>query len=834
MFNELIYTRCRQGMDITKKGHQISSDGYKVYSCTHAIMNEGEVDLQFLVNTAQAKQPYNDPDFMDDAYLFYVPDSGKSFLINFHPILFDANAQGDYAHRSGNFVNHALLGDFSKIYPYKMFQDDKIWNAKIKGEAYYYENPPPNDGLPERGDIVDPTGKYKYEEIGAFIADGRQETLSKAVAFLIAQYNEEPEKRKFLVIKDDSSKNIELWIAAIESAFSPRIASVIPFATRMDKFVNTNRYTVKMGLYQQQMNLQDPNHKQRYRAMIIGLDERDKANVSTLRPLPNSPFVLLDGKQKQIAFEGSTQNSYYQLITKFDGEHKKFCEWFLQAFNVLKPGAEIFDLYEIFTALNKPSLPDTRTLANVLDRLNNYKPADKPKDPSVIKASPIYEIYKRVNVDVSRLLQEEFSYALNIINWMLSSSEFVGDTGAKQRLTDIVCKAFASIILGKTDNNAKRSYWTQIQRTGFKTDAATAISNINTINNAFASADAATFIVIYLESCSLTGKTEQQGLTEIVKHGINICCRNNDQISFHEIVLNLSKVKKINNQNISFALLKGADEKLGDFLIKYIIDQDNAILASDKSALSFCEKLEKEGHGYFAGSVLMKRIEKLNKPSEMEQFIKTILSINFIKKDALLKIFESIDNKISASKDNISSLVDLLQAQKPDGAKCINSAHFLAINIFSGSFKKKNLIEIFKDLKSQGFPTITDENYIDKFVESLLKINLTDEEQEFIFDFLLHVPKEYHLAYLKKTVCAASKYKDKWNALINFISNSKNKQVNDDIAQALADSGQNEKSLVALGSLLKDENSRNYYKSIVDKAIEIISSQKNKSKDNRK
>jgi len=837
-FSELIYTRCRQGIDITRKGSQISSDGYKVYSCTHAIMNEGETDLQFIMNSAQAKQPYNDPDFMDDAYLYYVPDLGKNFLVNFHPIIFDANAQGDYSHRPGNFVNHALFGDFSNIYPYKMFQDDVIWNAKIKGEAYFYENPPPDTGLPERGDIVDPPGKYKYEEIGAFIADGRQEALARAVAFLIAQYGEEPEKRKFLVIKDDSSRNIELWIAAIECAFSPRIASVIPFATRMDKFVSANRYTVKLGIYQPQMNLQDPNHKQRYRAMIVGFDERDKANASTLRPLPNSPFVLLDGKQKQIAFECNIQNSYYNLITKFDDEHKKFCGWFLQAFNLLKPSAEIFNLYEIFTALiNKPSLPDTSTLANILDRLNNYSAADKSKDPSVIKASPIYEIYKRVSVDVSRLLQEEFPSALSIINWMLSSSEFVGDTGAKQQLTDIICKEFPKIIFSKIDNATKRSYWTQIQRTGFKNDAARAISNINTVNNSFSPEDAAAFIVIYLESCTLTGNIEQQGLYEILKHGINICCRYNDQKSFDEIVSAFSRVKKTNNQELSFALLKllkGTDKKNSDFVVQYIIDHDNSKLASDKSALSFCDHLQKEGLEHLVGSVLMKRVEKLVKPSEMEQFIKTVLNADFIQKETLANVFESIDNKIGSSKDNVSSLVDLLQAQKPEGAKCINSAHILALNLFSGSFKKKSPVDVLKDLKKQGFPSITDEGYIDKFIESLLKINLADEEQEYIFDFMFHAPKEYNLAYLKKIVCAASKYRDKWKILINFISDGKNKQIDNNIVQILVDSGQNEKSLIALGNLLKDEEDQIYYKSIFDKTIEIISSQNNKSKDDRK
>jgi len=837
-FSELIYTRCRQGMDITKKGHQISGDGYKVYSCTHSIMEEGAVDLQFLMNAAQAKQPYNDPDFMDDAYLFYVPDSGKSFFVNFHPILFDANAQGDYAHRSGNFVNHALLGDFSGVYPYEMFQDNSIWNAKTKGEAYYYENPPADSGLPERDDI-DPIGQYKFEEIAAFITNGRKEALAKAVAFLIAQYGEEPEKRKFLVIKDDSSKNIELWIAAIECAFSPRIASVIPFATRMDKFVSANRYTVKMGIYQTQMNLQDPNHKQRYRAMIVGIDERDKANISALRPLPNSPFVLLDGKQKQIAFEGDIQNGYYQLITKFDAEHKKFCREFLQAFNVLKPGAEILDLYEIFSTLNKPSLPDTRTLANALDRLNNYREADKSKNASVVKVSPVCDIYKRVSPDVPRYLQENFSSALNIINWMLSASETAGDTGAKQRLTGIVCKEFTDIVFSKIDNTAKRSYWTQIQRTGFKMDAARVITDMKIISEntskikAFAPIDAVTFVTIYLDSFLLVGGIDQKDLKLIIKNGISICCHYADQNSFGEIVSAISRVKNINAQDLLFELAKNADVKFGEFVIMYLIGRDASILASDNSVKSFCKKLNDEGLGQLAGLLLMKRVDKLNKPSEMELFIKTIHDMDFADKKTLAGVFEAVDNRIGASKDNISSLVELVQARKPDGAKCINSAHILALNIFSGNLKKKSLTEVFDDLKDQGFPTITDDGYIDKFIECLIKTNLKDDEEYFL-DFIFHAPKEYYSAYLKKIVCAASKYKDKWNSLINFISDGKNKKVFDDIVQILIDSGQNEKALTAMGGLLKVDNSRIYFKSIADKAIENILSQKGKSKDDRK
>jgi len=823
MFYELIYTRCRQGMDITQKGRQISSDGYKVYSCSPAVMEENAVDLPLLANAAQAKQSYTDPDFMDDAYLFYVPDSGKSFFINFHPIPFDADAQGDYAHRPGNFVNHALLGDFSHVYPYKMFQDDGIWNAKTKGEAYYYENPPAEDGLPVRNDIIAPPGQYKFEEINAFIADGRQEALKKAVAFLIAQYKEEPDKRKYLVIRDDSSKNIELWIAAIECAFSPRIASVIPFATRMDKFANTNRYTVKNGLYQTQMNLQDPNHKQRFRAMIVGVDERDKTNASSARPLANSPFVLLDGKQKQAVFEADISNPYYQIIAKFDEEHNKFCNDFLQAFGVLKPGAEIYDLYEIFTVLNKSSSTNAQTLSSTLGRLNKYQAAD---------SGVLRDIYKRVDAEVSRLMQEDFSCSLNIINWLQSASKIIGDAGAKQHLTEIVCNAFAGIIFGKFDNAAKRSYWTQIQRTEFAPSVARFITEMERIRNnesnlkTFTPAEIATFIAIYLDAASTIG-IDQQNLKPIVKFGIKVCHRSGDANTLHEIVSSLSRVRNINNPDFLFSLIKDEDKTLGEFVITYIISRDAAILTSDNSVQSFCKKLNDGGLGYLAGLVLMKRVNNLNKPPEIERFIETIHGMNFIGEEALAKIFEAIDTKVEASN---SKLIELLQTRKPHGAKCVNSAHLFAFNVLSGSRRNQSLTGELKDLTNQGFPTVTDEDYIDKLIEHLIKANLTDEEQVFILDDLLsQAPKGYFSAYINKLLSVAAKNQNKWNALIKHASESGDKQIENDIVQALVDSRQNEKSLIALGSLLADENSRKYYEDIFGEARERALSQKGKS-----
>jgi len=347
MFYELIYTRCKHGFDILRGGQAVTGEGYKVYACTPQLIDEKNLDLNFLANAVQTKQSYSDPDFMDDAYLYFAPDFRSGFMIDFHPVIYDKNAEGNYSHRPGNFLNHVLIGDYSEKYPFELFKNKKIWNAREKNEAYYYETDPSD--LCEHGEINNYKSYYTFEDIKAFVADGRVEALAKTVSFLITQFEKKPENRKYLVIKDESSENIEKWIAAVECAFSPRIAAAIPFATRMDNFITANRYTINQtGKFVLNINLQDPKQKKRFRAMIIGVDTRDKSNNKTENPPAGSPFVLLNGIDKKALFEADISNNFFRLITSFTDEHKYFCRVFLQKQNINSPDKKIFNLYKIF------------------------------------------------------------------------------------------------------------------------------------------------------------------------------------------------------------------------------------------------------------------------------------------------------------------------------------------------------------------------------------------------------------------------------------------------------------------------------------------------------
>jgi hypothetical protein len=130
-------------------------------------------------------------------------------------------------------------------------------------------------------------------------------------------------------------------------------------------------------------------------------------------------------------------------------------------------------------------------------------------------------------------------------------------------------------------------------------------------------------------------------------------------------------------------------------------------------------------------------------------------------------------------------------------------------------------------LKNQNFPSVIDEEYIDKLVEYLIKEDLNEEEQLFILDILFHAPQEYFSAYINELVCAASKHPDKWTALIKYAFDNRSGQIDDDIIHALEDFCKNEKSLATLGNLVEDENSLKYYNDIADRARETIS-KKNK------
>jgi len=822
MYSELIYTRCKQGIDI-ESGKPISGEGKKVYSCTPSLLKEDHSVLKFMLEAAQEKHPYS-PSFMDDAYLYFVPDKGDSFMLDFYPVPYNPNTKGNYSHRDGNYVNHILMGDFSEFYPFELFRDDSVWNAKVRGEAYYYENPPAD--LPPRKDISDPVGQFGIAEIGEFISDGRKEALKSAVSFLISQYEHLPEERKFLVIRDESSKKIELWIAAIECAFSPRIASSIPFATRMKDLTSKNRYTVnQMGEYTQ-INMLDKNQKNRYRAIIVGVDEHDNTNGDTAFPLANSAFVLLDGKTKRATFEADTSCRYFPFITSFNDAHQSFCREFLQMINIIVPNTDIYGLLDIFLIFENDFLPNASTMAEILTILSKY---------TLFNSSKLKNIYAHITAELPRFLQEDLRSALQIIKWLQIVSHTVNDTNATARLSDIVSKVFTEQVYRKPDVVGTFDFWQNIKNSEFAANVASNFIDPLTLQAnqeyllQFEFVAAIAFVLIYLDCAAFLGKLEEQDSRSIVSWGLLHCYNHKDADSARKILKTLSQNQCDNIQDILFSIAGNAENDFAEYIIKLLIEYDKRIVITDSAMMSFLKKLSAEKLEHLYGAVLKSRALILTRPFELEQMIKSICELK-LSGDELRGIFTTLDQKISLMDKNYFNFAAAIQKEKPKTVACKKSAHLYALDILNRKSKKGDLADYFTDLVAQGFPSENSVDYISLLNKTLFKVELSQKDVEFIVKTMYrNAPQEYIYDFIG-TICAnASKYGDKWNIVIYVATTSRDHLIFDTIVDVISNMKQSEKVMDQLNGLLQQKKLRDYFKQVAEKVKEINRAKKSQS-----
>lgn len=819
MFSELIYTRCRQGIDILKGGRTIASDGFKVYSCSDNIINEDIVDLPFLFNIAQGKQTYTDPSFMDDAYLFISPDKGKSMMVNFHPILFDRTATGDYSHRPGNFINQVYVGDFHEFYPYELFGSSYAWDAKERGEAFYYNTPP--TALPVRSNIDDAAGSVFQDDIVAFISDGRKNAVAAAVAFLLAQYSLPTESRKYLVIQDEDAAKIELWIAAIQSAFSPRMASGLPFATRLDKFTNTNKYTVNLnGQYQAQMNLQDSNQRLRFRAMIVGVDERDRVNTAAVRQLTNSPYVVLNGKDKTFVGEVNTAHPYYKAITTHDEKHIRFCREFLQMLALSEPHEDVLKLYETYTVLDVISEKTTAgTIASCLSVLNKYE----LKSNSYLKT-----LYDAVKGRLQDYLQENLASSFIVMNWLRKAAVVVGDTEATVSFNRIVNKAFAESVFGRPQSRETSEFWSSIRTSAFFDSVATTLTNADVLlyydekMSKFSCDSWVFFLSIYLTCAQKARKFSEDEIGAVVGRGLYSCYRNKNTNNALQIC---DLVEKDGRGTIKSLLLKVAesdDPSYTSFCIYLLLQTAPELVSNDMKAVQFCKELQAQGQGQVCFAVLQHRAKKLTSATEQERFINTIVKERAFAELDLSGVFKVLDNNISLSDKGNAKIAALLQECKPAKAVCVNSAHVCAAAVFEDKKRRAMIDKALHGFTAQGFPSVEDGAFVDKLVDKVLSAGLEGNELTYIIE--LFANSDYYLSQLIGGILATSTPKQsyEWNMLLYTMAKTKSALIRDTIVSECLKFKQPDKQLTQLEKAITEPSLRepfNDIATIVDEEI---------------
>lgn len=817
MYSELIYTRCGEGIDILRGRNPIKNSGFKVFSCSENVTEAGFTDLPFLYATAQSKEPYADPSFMDDAYLFVVPDLGGKYLLNFHPIPFDRTATGDYSHRPGNFINQIFIGQFDDIYPYELFGNGSVWDAQKRGEAFYYENSPAP--LAQRDDLGETIGYINFDDIAAFIAEGRRDALMNAIAFIVSQYSLPPEERKFLVIRDENSKLIELWIAAIESAFSPRMAAGLSFATRLDKFANANKYTVNLsGQYQTQINLQSPNQRLRFRAMIVGVDERDRTNAAAAKALANSPYVVLDGKAKTLSVTVDASNPYYRYVTTFDEGHEYLCRQFLQMVDLVSPTEDVLKLYSAFVSLSRYSSgKQLKDLLAALDVLRQFQ---------LKKTSDLERLYRDIKQDIPRFLKEDAVSSFAVMSWLERTAAVVGDD------KDVVCHSYADNIYTRPQAESTMDLHNAIKKSAFAQSASNHIISRTTVDayanavKAYKPADWVSFTEFFVEALKVYRGGFPESVNMLLPNSINALYHARDGQSAVRVaslyaVLNQGQAVDTILTDASLA----TDKNYIAFLVQLVCRIAPETISTESNLTRLYKQLQQLNLGSYFSAALAYKAQTLARTQDMERFLDWIQSNRELRGIDLTSVIRILDKNIVLSDKTAGRLASRIQGCKPEGVACINSAHIYALDALDDRKMVDGLILLLNSMIAQGFPSIKDETYADRLVNKLYSSKLPEGAFAIVVSAASNSP--YYSALIAEEAMryVGTRQDTVIGELIDVAAQTNSQILFDALVNACAGVKQFEKGMSAIQGAIRSKPAQQYF-SLVEKAARSLHDQK--------
>lgn len=825
MYSELIYTRCGEGIDILRGRNPIKNSGFKVFSCSENVTEAGFTDLPFLYATAQSKEPYADPSFMDDAYLFVVPDLGGKYLLNFHPIPFDRTATGDYSHRPGNFINQIFIGQFDDIYPYELFGNGSVWDAQKRGEAFYYENSPAP--LAQRDDLGETIGYINFDDIAAFVAEGRRDALMNAIAFIVSQYSLSPEERKFLVIKDENSKLIELWIAAIESAFSPRMAAGLSFATRLDKFANANKYTVNLsGQYQTQINLQSPNQKLRFRAMIVGVDERDRTNTAA-KALANSPYVVLDGKTKTLSVNVDTSNPYYRYVTTYDEGHEYLCRQFMQMVDVASPSGDVLKLYSAFVSLSRYS--SSKQLKDLLASLSVLRQFQ------LKKTSDLERLYREIKQDIPRFLKEDAVSSFAVMSWLERTAAVVGDDSVKETFKDVVCRSYSDNIYTRPQAESTMDLHNAIKKSAFAQSASNHIISRTTVEayanavKAYKPADWVSFTEFFVEALKVYRGGFPESVNMLLPHGINALYHARDgqnavRVASLYATLNQGQTVDIILTDASLA----TDKNYIAFLVQLVCRIAPETIATESNLTRLYKQLQQLNLGSYFSAALAYKAQTLDRTQDMERFLDWIESNRELKGIDLTSVIRILDKNIVLSDKAAGRLASRIQSCRMDNVPCINSAHIYALDALDDRKLASGLIPLLNSMISQGFPSIEDAAYAERLVSKLYSGRLPEGAFSTVVSAASNSPYYSDLIAEEAMQYVGTRQDSTIGELFDTAVQTNSRPLFDALVHACANIKQFDKGMSAIRGTIRSKAAQQYF-ALVEKDARTLHDQKKES-----
>lgn len=725
MFYELIYTRCGKGINIESGSISTEANGFKTYAVSEELLNDKDIDRKYLGSIVRMTAPNNLSGMTDDAYMYFVPQKGVGYIMNFHPVSNDSEEGGMFSRRGGNYINQLYIGTIDEDYPYELFGSEGIWDAKGKGQAYYYETEAGR--LPTREKLIPDTVKIGLDELSEFVTGWRLEAVKKAVAFLLSQYSSPLENRKYLVIREANTANIELWIAAIESAFSPRMASGLPFATRMTDFINKNRYAISTaGVYQDQIDLQNPNQKRLFRAMIVGADSRDGNGVKETVAKVSTPYVLLDGVKKVFSFDTSVDHPMYQLITSYSDEHIRFCRQFLQMFDLREPGDVILQLYEAFKYWEAYEegcrLED---LLRTIRIIRNYTLVKTPFSESV---------YNQIKKKLIVHMKQNVSGSAEVIGWIGTISATINDNETDTFIVQLISNAYIESLFSSPTDRIVRDLLHLAQQYNNVNNVYSRVLSDDIFNKknrnliAFSEQEWSAFLSVLLEAPDRIIENNINIFWAYVSMGIKALFiiglfKKAERIAaqFH------GKMPQVAGKLILSEARSTSDKHYSTYLVSVWATLFADTFAADNELTEAYTQLKKYGLEKEIPALLARRISADMTLRDKERFLKDILCDVRYKGMDLTPVLTALDVGLSISDKRAVSIATLIQQNLNGKIRCINSAHIYALAVLD-DLQDKNSIGRMKSLFVQGFPSLEDETYsnslMKKITDSQMPMNM--------------------------------------------------------------------------------------------------------------
>ena len=821
MFYEAIYTRCRKGIDIMTGAERIN-DGNKVYSCSNELLGEGFVDKKYFSKEIAKSQSFREPDFMDDAYLYYTPMVGNNFIINFHPFKFDPTIEARFANRGG-IINQGIVGDFSDIYPFELFRDKNVWYAQERGQAFYYTTDP--TPLPARDDIKSPSGVYSIDDIKAFVQDGRREALKSAIAFIIKAFSDGNASNQCLLISDESTTNIELWIAAIEYGFSPRLAANISFATRMDQFVNNNR--IKQGETAPcSVNCISDELKSKFRAMIIGVVSSDRQNTPLIRSAQNYGFALLDGIQKKAMFDADTSNKYFDFVTMYDDAHTAFCREFLQTFGLGSPSQELFKLLQYYLMLSD----DTISVSNYIKVIRNITHL------SIHQTRTLKGLYSQANNMLDVCLKEDFSGAMSVMDWISKAATVLKDEAVTSRLYNTVCDSFDKVLYDEEAYEETQNLWKMVRASGFLKAVSERVTDANNIaahksDIAMASPNKAIQIAeIYAETSKINSNADTNTAKQMAAYCAVSCSNSKDEKAIHRLIEVFSNRFGPEKYDFWLDVVKSCETGTAVFTLENLLASMSNTLSSEHELELFCELLSKKGFHSVIPMAIKQSFSSMGTCRDVERFFTNKKLLSFIKPEDMSKVLKYADDRIGVDSSALR-VAQYIQENRPERVAYSNSAHILGLDAISNKRKKEELTDILPVYIKQRFPSVTNERYINDLVVAITRAKLSEKELVYILKCIVPQTDTYFKAFLIETNMSISKNSDLWSLAISVASKTKDEDVRKKaiavITDTLVECNQSAKAINKLDDFV-DDDAYSFYKVAAQKALKILDTQPKK------